>query len=117
METVIVHLMAATICWANQCHPALIGPKTPQGTFILQHRRTSDPGYGGDVLAFAKDDTGVYAVHRVWTLKPKQRRLERLRDGDASSRKDVTDGCINVMPSVYDELVSCCSKSTIIIEP
>jgi len=116
MDTVVVHLAAAVICWANHCYPALVGPRTPVGTFVLQHSRILAPGYGGDVLAFARDESGVYAVHRVWLLKPKQHRLERLHSDSVEDRKSITDGCINVDPEVYEQLLSCCSRSKIVIE-
>jgi hypothetical protein len=115
MSTVIVHLASALICFASQCYPALVGPKTPVGTFTLQHRKTTAPGYGGDVLAFAQDDAGVFAIHRVWLLRPQQRRLQRLQGADAEQRKSVTDGCINVMPEVYEKLIDCCSRAQVIV--
>jgi hypothetical protein len=114
--TVVVHVATALICWTNQCAPALVGPKTPVGEFHIQHRRTTAPGYGGDVLAFAEDDQGVYAIHRVWLLRPSQRRLWRLTEGSAQDRKSVSDGCVNVMPEVYEQLLNCCSRSKLLIE-
>lgn len=117
MPVVTVHLASALICFANQCYPALVGPSTPQGTYQLQRAATPAPGYGGDVLAFARSkDGGVFAVHRVWELKPKQLRRWRLTEGFTEDRRSVTDGCINVMPDVYQKLVDCCSKSTIVIQ-
>lgn len=113
---VIVHLASATICFSGQCHPALIGRATPQGEYPIVHARVRAPGYGGDVLAFARDETGVFAIHRVWTLLPEQRRLQRLTHGGSKDRRNITGGCINVTPAVYDQLVDCCSHSCVSIE-
>lgn len=102
---IVVHLTAATICLANHgCFPALVGVKTPVGHFVLRRMKTDQPGYSGDVLAFAQDATTVYAVHRVWLLSPKQHRLARLASPNAEDRTKVTNGCINVMPEVYDQI-------------
>ena len=109
MGDIVVHLVSAMICFGGHCYPTLVGPATPRGDFNVVHLQTSLPGYSGDVLAFAQDDRGVFAIHRVWTLAPAQRRLERLRLGGPSARRGVTEGCINVMPEVYAALVDCCS--------
>jgi len=74
----------------------------------MRLRITADPGYGGDVVKFAENDTLVFAIHRVWTLSPKQRRLERLASPNPADRVGITNGCVNVAPEVYDRLVSCC---------
>lgn len=67
--------------------------------------RTPTPGYGGDVVVFGKDaNGGVFAVHRVWTLKPSQRRKQRLASDNPEDRKGITGGCINVSPEVYDAM-------------
>lgn len=103
--TALVILATAMICLpANRCYPVLIGRDTPVGVFTVQHKDTSAPGYGGDVLEFYENETSIYAIHRVWLLKPKQHRLERLASKDVSKRKNVTGGCINVMPEVYELL-------------
>ena len=112
---VIVDLTLATICFMGQCYPALVGPHTPKGEFQLQHQLVSSPGYGGDVLKFHEDEKYITAIHRVWVLRPHQRRLERLKSDDARMRKSVTDGCVNVMPEVYDRLVDCCSNDILIV--
>jgi hypothetical protein len=108
---IVVHVASATICFLGHCHPALVGAATPLGSFPLMHAKVGEPGYGGDVLAFAHDDTGVYAIHRVWTLIPAQRRVKRLTVGAVAERLDITGGCINVMPDVYDSLVDCCERA------
>ena len=79
------------------------------------HAKVGEPGYGGDVLAFAHDENGVYAIHRVWTLIPAQRRMKRLTVGAVAERRDITSGCINVMPNVYDILVDCCERAELTI--
>ena len=114
--TVIVDLALATICFLGQCYPALVGPRTPVGEFTLQQRLTDSPGYGGDVLQFHETEKYVVAVHRVWTLKPEEQRLDRIASPDVRQRKNITNGCVNVAPEVYQKLVDCCSSSKIIIK-
>ena len=104
---ITVSILAATICFQGHCYPSLIGENTPMCTFGLIQRVTKDPGYGGDVLQFYETDKVVYAIHRVWTLKPKQNRELRLKSHDPSERV-ITKGCINVDPVVYDTLKNCC---------
>ena len=119
--TVIVDIAAAIICFAAQpgaeltCRNALIGADTPRGEYTLQQRLVVDPLYGGDVLQFREDPDGVFAVHRVWNGRPHERREQRLRSPRAADRK-ITKGCINVSRETYQELVDCCSTSTIIIK-
>jgi hypothetical protein len=106
--TAIVHLALATICYmhngVNICHNALIGVKTPTGTFEVRHMLTKQPGYGGDILVYKETATNAFAIHRVWLGNPKQHRAERLASNDPNQRKHVTMGCINVTPEVYNEL-------------
>lgn len=116
---VLVTLALATICFTSQninhCYPILLGKNTPIGKFQIIRRYTDDPGYGGDVLQFYEDNHQVYAIHRVWLLKPQQRRLERL---DSNNIEDhlITNGCINIKPEVYEELVNCCSNDELIVK-
>jgi hypothetical protein len=100
----LVILSSALLCVSGRCYPALVGSDTPTGTFAVHRRVVDSPGYGGDVLEF--DETGeyVFAIHRVWTLRPQEHRVERLESGDVRLRRGVTKGCINVMPEVYDQL-------------
>lgn len=105
MSVLTVYLSKALLCTAAQCWPVLVGPSTPVGTgYVLVQRLTNDPGYGGDVLQFKEDEKAVYAIHRVWTLRPKEKREERLKNPDPKARR-VTKGCINIDPVVYDYLV------------
>lgn len=119
--SVLVSIALATICFTyndvEECHPVLLGKKssTPAGEYVLRKRITADPGYGGDVLQFHEDDKGVYAIHRVWLLKPEQKRLERLKSNKIEDRY-ISSGCINVMPEVYKRLMDCCSNQHLIIE-
>lgn len=117
---VVVSLALATVCFtfngAEQCHPALVGKDTPKGRFTLVQRLTADPGYGGDVLQFHETDKAVYALHRVWTLRPSERRAERLASSHLADRQSITGGCVNVSPEVYDALVRCCSNQSLIIQ-
>ena len=113
---VIVNLATALICFAGNCYPALIGANTPIGEYTIEQRATSSPGYGGDVLMFKEDDKMVYAVHRVITFNASQRRIERLQLELPARARIITDGCINVMPEVYEKLVDCCSTETLLIK-
>ncbi len=118
---VIVDILLATICFTSSaseeltCHNALVGKDTPRGTYTLQQRLTSDPFYGGDVLQFKEDPDEVFAVHRVWRGRPAEQRERRLKSRDAKQRQ-VTKGCINVDPEVYDLLVREHSTDTLIIK-
>lgn len=100
----MVSLSKAALCIANQCFPVLVGDSTPVGTFHITHVSTNLPGYGGDVLKFAETDKEVFAIHRVWLLKPSEHRLERLESNDTERRKHITHGCINVDPEVYEAI-------------
>jgi hypothetical protein len=111
-----VFLSAALICFSGQCHHALVGPATPTGEYPLRHVPTTLNGYGGDVMGFAQDKGGMYAVHRVWLLSPKQHRRERLASDNPADRRSITNGCINVDPVVYQTLVDCCTNATIVIK-
>lgn len=118
--TVIVNLILATICFTyngiEECHPVLLGkkPPTPSGEYTLRRRYTADPGYGGDVLQFHETNDEIYAIHRVWLLKPEQRRMERLRSSNVKDRF-ISSGCINVDTDVYQRLLDCCSSGQLII--
>lgn len=114
MPTVVVDIGMALICFMGSCHPALVGTKTPTGEFELQHYTTSSRGYGGDILVFAHTEQEVFAIHRVFRVAT-QRRVERLASNDARLRTNITGGCINVEPEVYNQLVDCCSTSKVII--
>jgi hypothetical protein len=107
---ILVNLGLATICFLGKCHPALVGDHSFPGTYQIVQRYTADPGYGGDVLKYNETADAVYAIHRVWTLVPSQHRLERLRSDDAEQRKHITNGCINVEPEVYEQLVQSCKE-------
>lgn len=111
---VIVNITLATICFLGQCHPALIGKDTPVGEFQLIQRLTEQPGYGGDVLQFKETDDAWYAIHRVWTLRPSERREQRLRSQNPADR-EITAGCVNIAPDVYEKLVDCCSNSPVVL--
>lgn len=113
---IVVDVLLATICFsyqpgvAEECHPVLVGADTPHGEFIVNKRVTADPGYGGDVLQFHETMNGVFAIHRVYLLNPKEHRAERLRSSDPTARH-ITRGCINVEPVVYERLMDCCSRN------
>jgi len=116
--SIIVSLALATICFnyqgIDECHPVLLGKRTPVGEFNLTRLRTNSPGYGGDILEFDESEGILYALHRVWLLKPKEHRLERLKS-DKVEDHFITSGCINVEPMVYEEILDCCSKEKLLI--
>jgi hypothetical protein len=126
MISIVVDIALATLCIitpandvgvseAKTCYPVLIGGDTPKGEYQLQQRLTDAKGYGGDVLQFKEEGEEVYAIHRVWTLRPWEKRKERLKNPNPKVRR-ITHGCINVDPKVYDKLVDCCSTSTLTIQ-
>lgn len=102
--SVVASISLAVICIAHQCYPALMGKDTPVGQFEMYRAQITEPGYGGDVLVFKDMPNGVpFAVHRVYTRIPSQRRSERLR-GPVEGRRGITGGCINVEVDVYDKI-------------
>lgn len=104
MSVITVSLSKAVLCIASECFPALVGNATPTGSYAITRVLVEAPGYGGDVLQFAEDGNTIFAIHRVWLMKPSQNRLERLQSDDPAQRRHVTNGCINVAPDVYDKL-------------
>lgn len=104
--TLIVFLASALLCTPQRCYPALVGHDTPIGHFPIVRRYVQARGYGGDVLQFATTETDVMAIHRVWLGRPAEHRLQRLASEDPEQRRLVTNGCINVMPAVYEQLTT-----------
>lgn len=104
-----VLVAAAMICFGEECHPALVGPDTPRGSFQTRLEATRLRGYGGDILTFHEDGAGRYAIHRTWQGR------ERLYDAPPARRRVATKGCINVTPAVYARLVECCASSPVVI--
>ena len=100
----LVILSSALLCFHGHCYHALVGNKTPTGVFMVHHMLTKQAGYGGDILVFKEDKKYCYAIHRMWLGNPKQHRAEKLASNNQEQRKNVTLGCINVAPEVYDEL-------------
>ena len=115
---VLINITLAIICFGSnmECHPILYGDKTPIGEFEMVVRVTPQVGYGGDVIQFHSDEHQIYAIHRLWTRSPQQKREERIASPDPSRRK-ISNGCINVMPEVYEELKSCCLNQELKIIP
>ncbi|MBC7501247.1 MAG: murein L,D-transpeptidase [Herminiimonas sp.] len=112
---IVVNLALASICFSGTCYPALVGANTPVGMFSLSQQQIQTVGYGGDILVYKENQHYLWAIHRVYTLNPKERRVERLTANHVAQRRDITNGCINVMPEVYQKLVDCCSKDVLII--
>jgi hypothetical protein len=100
-----VILGKALICFLDQCHPILTGYSTPPGIYQLQEYQTTAPGYGGSVLEFKQDSTGIFAIHRIYVRDKKTDRLTAIKFGTPAFRRHVTMGCINVEPEVYQELI------------
>jgi hypothetical protein len=67
----------------------------------------------GDVLQVHDDGRAIFAIHRAWLGKPSERRLERLASPDPNDRRHVTNGCVNVMPDVYDRLTEARSLTVV----
>lgn len=113
-----VILSAALLCFpvggVRECHPMLYGVNTIPGTYQLQLRLTESPGYGGDVLQYDENDKVVMAIHRVWLLNPAQNRMDRLTQNNLA-RRQITAGCVNVAPDVYERLRDCCSQMQLTI--
>ena len=118
--SIIVSLALATICFTSngqeECHPVLLGKNmhTPSGEFTLKHLRTTMPGYGGDILQFYETKNVIYAIHRVWLLRPDQKRLDRMRSPKIEDHF-ISSGCINVEEEVYNKIIDCCSKEKLLI--
>ena len=102
---VVVDTAKAELCFADngQCHPVLVGKTTPKGLFDMKIYKTDKRGYGGDIIGFKQEKDFLFALHRVWTLKPSERRLERIQSPVAVDRI-MTNGCINVSDEVYEKL-------------
>lgn len=100
----VVYTDRAELCLENnRCYPVLIGKTTPKGTFDLNIVKTAQRGYGGDVMKFKDDGDFMFAIHRVWTLKPEERRMERIASSRVKDRV-MTNGCINVTDDLYEKL-------------
>ena len=97
---ITVDTQTATACIQDDCYPVLVGKNTPKGTYGLNLSTTPDPLYKGSVLAFKRDSTGTYAIHRVWNGKPSERRNQRL--AGVVTERLITNGCVNVSDEVYD---------------
>lgn len=104
-QKVIVDTSKAELCFADtgECHRVLVGETTPKGTFGLNIYTTDKKGYGGSVIGFKEENGFLFALHRVWTLKPSERRLERIASDNIADRI-MTNGCINVSDDVYEKL-------------
>ncbi len=114
MDAVTVFLAKALICFAGNCHPALIGHDTVPGTYDMSILYTQQRGYGGDVLMYDQDDRNWYGIHRTFDNLPHR---ERLYSRDAEARRYVTQGCVNVEPDVYEDLRDNYRGLPLIIQP
>ena len=104
-KIVRVSLDKAELCFVDSgdCHAVLVGKTTPKGRFKVTLVATDLKGYGGDVIGFHWTADFTFALHRVWTERPAERRLERLASPIISDRI-MTNGCINVSDSIYERL-------------
>lgn len=114
LPSLTLYLTSALICIDDACYNALVGIDTPIGTYKLELLHTSSPGYGGSVLGFHSDDSGVYAIHQTWLGNPNERREERL---SGKGSRIITNGCINVEPELYDWLAKNCSECILEVVP
>lgn len=104
-----VFLSKALICFLGVCYPALIGERTPTGTFQIEHVYLRNRRGHYDVLMFAPSRPGrIFAIHRT----PSTKRAALLR---AQSKVPVTLGCVNVSPEVFEKLRDCCSNAKLVI--
>lgn len=109
----MIHIMDANGNVLNSS-PALFGKasgdgtaygQTPAGTFNLTHRRGFNQ-YGGDIQQFGTDSSGnIFAIHRVTTNKPSQKRLQRLASTDPADAR-ISLGCINIPVDIYNKFLS-----------
>lgn len=112
--TVLVSITQAVICFNLNCYPILYGNNTPIGEFDMVERLTDTPGYGGNVIQFKETDTEVYAIHRLWKLNPKQNREKRIKSLNSKDH-NISKGCINIEPEVFDKLKDCCIMQKLVI--
>jgi len=103
--SVVVFLASALLCIDAQCYPALVGKTTPTGHFALHRRYVDAKGYGGDVMQFLETRRDIFAIHRVWLGRPRERRAQRLASGKVADRRFVTNGCINITSEVYERIL------------
>lgn len=104
-KKVVVDTAKAELCFADSgdCHRVLIGKTTPKGRFPLTIYATDQKGYGDSVIGFKQEGDFLFALHRVWTQKPSERRLQRIASDNVAERI-MTNGCINVSDDVYERL-------------
>lgn len=105
MSIVTVFIGEALICYASQCHPALLGSETPVGRFELQQRHVIAEGYGGVVIQFKETEKMIYAIHRPYSLDRKIDRKKALKSTNPSFRRSISKGCINVEDAVFEDLL------------
>lgn len=55
------------------------------------------------MIGFKEENGFLFALHRVWTQIPAERRLQRIASDNVADRV-MTNGCINVENAVYDRL-------------
>lgn len=65
------------------------------------------------MLAFTETHDTLFAIHRVWTGSPAQRRQWRLDHGSAQQRH-ISSGCVNVARDVYDYLLASCGMGCLV---
>lgn len=105
MNLVTIFIGEALICYAGQCHPALLGPETPTGRYELVQRHVLAPGYGGVVIQFKETEKMIYAIHRPYSLDRKINRKKALRSTNPAFRRSISKGCVNVEDAVFEDLL------------
>lgn len=117
MDAVTVFLSKAIICFAGACHPALVGERTAVGTYEMGVLHTSQPGYGGDVLMYDRNENEWFAIHRTYRHNRVQNRHTLYHGTTAAQRRNVTSGCVDIEPETYEALKDCCRRQPLHIVP
>lgn len=105
MDGVTIYLAKALLCFAQTCHPVLLGEDTKPGVYDMRVLWVASPGYGPNVLEFDRAKDGSwFAIHQTYTGKGVKR--EHLYAQPAAKRRFVTNGCPNVQPEVYQQLLN-----------
>lgn len=103
MDGVTIYIAKALICFAQTCHPVLLGEDTAPGVYDMKVLWVASPGYGPNVLEYDRAPDGSwFAIHQTFTGGRVDR--SKLYDKQASVRRRVTNGCPNVQPHVYQQI-------------
>lgn len=116
MDGVTIYLAKALICFAQVCHPVLLGENTQPGVYAMRVLWVASPGYGPNVLEFDRMKDGNWlAIHQTYSGNGVKR--AHLYTQPAANRRHVTAGCPNVQPEVYQQLLNDHANATLTIVP